>query len=289
MIFIPEIGLVLNKQKKNAVNVVEKVISLLEARGIEYILEKKSAAALNISDSKKYGEYAELRERAEKVIIFGGDGTFLHTANHFLGTDIPLLGVNLGKLGFLTEIETDEIEEALQYLDDGNYIIEKRMVLKASVVRNNKEVCSIDALNDAVIHRGAKSRMVSIDLYINDEIVNSYRADGIITATPTGSTAYSLSAGGPIVHPNIRSILVTPICPHTFYMRPMVIPDTEKLKIIAHGDSSLKLTADGQHNCSLKSDDKVKIAAAADELSIIKLPEKTFYTILHKKMKLGGI
>lgn len=274
----------LNTNKKEVFSVVNKVIKYLEEKNVKYYLEEKAAVKM---DKGEPADYKFLKSAADIIIIFGGDGTFLHTAHHFFGTNIPLLGINIGRLGFLTEIEKNEIKEALEYLIKGNYEIEERMILEGKIVSNSEDVYHNFALNDFVIHRGARSRLVSIDLYINNEIVNSYRADGIIIATPTGSTAYSLSSGGPIVNPQIRALLVTPICPHTLFIRPMVISDQEKVKIIIKGDHKMSFTADGSNDYSLQSSDEVYIKASSRKLSFIKIPDRTFYTILHKKMKVG--
>ena len=232
-------------------------------------------------------DYSKLRSKTDYIIIIGGDGTFLHTAHHFFGSDIPLLGINIGHLGFLTEIETNELENALEYLFNGNFSVEKRMILEGSIKSDQEKVYHNFALNDFVIHRGSHSRLLGIDLYINGEIVNSYRADGIIIATPTGSTAYSLSSGGPIINPQIRAMIVTPICPHSLFITPMVISDQEKLKIVVSGDYSMSFTADGAYNYSIKSKDEIYVQAAERELLFVKLPGRTFYSILHKKMKAG--
>ncbi len=200
---------------------------------------------------------------------------------------MPLLGINIGRLGFLTEIETNELDKALEYLISGNFSIEKRMILVGNIKSNGENVYHNFALNDFVIHRGSRSKLVAIDLYINDEIVNSYRADGIIIATPTGSTAYSLSAGGPIINPQIRAMIATPICPHSIFIRPMVISDQEQLKIIVSGDYTMSFTADGGYDYTIKSKDEIYVQASKRELSFVKLPGRTFYSILHKKLKAG--
>jgi NAD+ kinase len=233
--------------------------------------------------------FSQLRENVDIIIIFGGDGTFLHTAQHFFGSEIPLLGVNLGNLGFLTEIEIHELEKAFTYLLEEDYQVEKRMILESRIIKENNEIIKSQALNDIVLHRGAKPKLIKIDLFINEEIVHSYRADGIIIATPVGSTAYSLSAGGPIVNPQIRAIIVTPICPHTLYVRPMVISDRERLRIIASGESLMNVAADGRLNNTFSSGDQLLIEASSQDISLIKLPGRTFYTILHKKMRVGLI
>jgi NAD+ kinase len=283
--YIITIGLVLNINKKDAFIVVEKVIRLLKEKGVSYLIDKESAQILG--EYKKGADYLLLREKVDVILLFGGDGTFLHTAHNFIGANIPLLGINLGRLGFLTEIEISELEYTLQNLIEKNYCIEKRMLLEAKIIRNNREIYNGFALNDIVINRGARSRMISVELFINDEFINIYRADGIIMATPTGSTAYSLSAGGPIVNPRIRAILITPICPHSLLLRPMVISDLERIKVIISGEENMKITADGRNDLNLLTGDIVNVSASDKEISLVKLADRTFYSILHKKMRAG--
>src|SRR5690554_2154035 len=272
MILIPIIGIILNNQKKEAFPVAEKVMNYLRKRGIVFYLEESVDIISNEISGVKKVSYDKLKAEVDYVIIIGGDGTFLHTAHYFFGTGIPLLGINIGHLGFLTEIEIGEIESSLSQLLDGNFTIEKRLILKTRINSKDNLVYHNKALNDFVIHRGARSRLVSIEMYINDEIVNTYRADGLIVSTPTGSTAYSLSAGGPIINPQIRAIIVTPICPHSLFIKPMVISDQERVKIIIKGDHTMSFTADGACDYPINSNDEIYIEAAKEELSIVKLP-----------------
>ncbi|NLM96351.1 MAG: NAD(+) kinase [Halanaerobiaceae bacterium] len=283
--FISVIGIVFYIQKKEASSIAKKVIEHLQKRNIIYYIEENSAEILNIKE--KTADYKKLRTEADYIVIIGGDGTFLHTAHYFIGTKIPLLGINIGQLGFLTEIETNELEEALDNVIKGNYELEKRLIIKAEINSKGEIVYQNYALNDFVIHRGAHARLVAIELYINEEIVHSYRADGIIVSTPTGSTAYSLSAGGPIVNPQIRAIIVTPICPHSLFITPLIISDKEKVKIKISGNNNLSFTADGRAEYTVGSEDEILIEAAEKELFFIKLPNRTFYSILHKKMNIG--
>ncbi len=282
--FIPTIGIVLNTQKEEAFSIAKKLIALLSAKNINYYIEAKAAEMM---ERPEQASYSKLRADADYIIIIGGDGTFLHTAHHFFGSEVPLLGINIGRLGFLTEIETNELDNALDNLFSGNFTVEKRMILEVNIQSDGEEVYHNYALNDFVVHRGSRSKLVGIDLYINGEIVNSYRADGIIIATPTGSTAYSLSSGGPIINPQIRAMIVTPICPHSLFITPMVISDQERLKIVVTGDYTMSFTADGGYDYTIKSRDEIYVQASKRELLFVKLPDKTFYSILHKKMKAG--
>lgn len=279
----------LNTRKREAFTVAKKVLNYLSKNKVPFLLEKFASEIMEKEEKLEFkkADYNKLKKKADYILIIGGDGTFLHTAHYFFGTKVPLLGINIGRLGFLTEIEINELETALANVLEGNFDIEKRMIIESNIINNKEMVYHNYALNDFVIHRGSRSRLVSIDLYINDEIVNSYRADGIIVSTPTGSTAYSLSAGGPIINPQIRAMIVTPICPHSLFITPMVISDKEKIKIIITGDHIMSFTADGSYDYSIRSKDEILIEAAKKELYFIKLPNRTFYSILHKKMKVG--
>jgi NAD+ kinase len=280
-------ALIVNIDKKEAFTVAERAIEWFEARDKDYLIEK--SAAFQLSKSKKKADYQKIKAEADYIIIIGGDGTFLHSSHHFIGSDIPLLGINVGHLGFLTDVETEELVKALEMIDNDNYNIEKRMMLKTEHYREDKKIASSHALNDYVINRDPESHMLKIELFINNELVNNFRGDGLIIATPTGSTAYSLSAGGPIINPRlIKAILITPICPHNLHLRPMVISEQEQIKIKVDSDGRLvKGCADGRQQNEIVSGDEIYISGADQELSIIKLPDRTFYTTMKEKMNLA--
>lgn len=271
------------------VDIGEKALDLFNKKNIEYYIEKNSAFKLNLDkNDHEIAGYNRLRKEADIIILFGGDGTFLHTAHHFIGTDIPLLGVNLGSLGFMTEIEVKQFESALDRIITHDYYIEKRMMLESKVYRKNSEVFHSHSLNDIVINRAANSRLIDIDLYINNELVNSYNGDGLIISTPTGSTAYSLSAGGPIINPKTEAILITPICPHSLHIRPMVIGPWEKIEVVVNSnESNMKVNSDGHYDYDLKDEDKLLIKKSRKTISMVKFSEKTFYSTLRKKMRVG--
>ncbi len=293
---LKKIGLVLNTDKNKAYKIAKKVINWFDEKdkNIDILIEKSAVENAdkfkinNFTEKNYQATYQQMKNEIDLLILFGGDGTFLNTSHQFVGTDIPLLGINLGKLGFLTEIETNELYKTLEKLYKKKFNIEKRMLLKARVKNDDKLLKKSYALNDVVVNRGADAHLVTIRLYINDEFVNSYRADGLIIATPTGSTAYNLSAGGPIVNPQIRAIIITPICPHTLYVRPMVISENEKLKVIFSSENNdMKMNIDGKEMHDLKNEEKTLVSAADQSLSMVSFPDKTFYTILHDKMRVG--
>lgn len=283
---IKTIGLVLNTEKDNSLKVSKEMIDLIKEKNVDYLLEKQGAKELDLNH--KRASYDELREKADLIIVFGGDGTFLHTSLNFIGTGIPLMGINLGRIGFLTEIETNELGEALDDIIAGNYRIESRNTLEVCLERDNKLIEKKHAVNDVVINRSADGEMLKVDMHINNEFVNSYRGDGIIVSTPTGSTAYSFSAGGPIINPQVKAILITPLCPHAVHVKPMVISNNEVIEIDVEGEKDkIFLTTDGRNSLSIKQEDIVRIKSSDQDISLIKFPERTFYTILRNKMRVG--
>lgn len=288
MVEFSHLGLVLNVNKDKSFPNARKVYDWFQKRGVEVLIEEEAAGMMDLQETG--ASFSELREKVDLIILFGGDGTFLYTARNFMGSEVPLLGVNLGQLGFLTEIETEELEETMEKLVNGEYEIEKRLLLRIQIEREGETIVDSLALNDGVINRGANARMIGLEININDQFVNSYRADGLIIATPTGSTAYSLSAGGPLVNPCLEAIIVTPICPHTLYVRPLIVSATEKLAVRVSGDSQdMKITIDGNESHTLLAEDRIIIAAAEKTVSLLKLPGKTFYNILQEKMRTGMV
>lgn len=222
------------------------------------------------------------------ILLFGGDGTFLHTAHHFIGTNIPLLGVNLGSLGFMTDIEIKEFQKTFKKLIAGNYHLEKRMMIESKIIRNNNEVFHSYSLNDLVINRGADAGLIDIKLFVNDELASSYNGDGLVVATPTGSTAYSLSAGGPIVNPRTEAIVITPICPHSLHVRPMVIGGQEEIEIVVNCKiNDMKANSDGRYNFKLRNNDRIIIKKSKKKINVIKFSDHSFYSTLRKKMRVG--
>jgi len=283
---IKTIGLVLNTEKDNSLAVSKQLINLIKEKDLDYLLEKDGAKELDLNH--KRATFAELREQADMIILFGGDGTFLHTSLNFIGTGIPLMGINLGRIGFLTEIETNELDEALNAIISGNYRIENRNTLEVCLNREGEDIEKKFAINDVVLNRAADGEMLKIDMHINNEFVNSYRGDGIIVSTPTGSTAYSFSAGGPIINPQVKALLITPLCPHAVHVKPMVISDDEIIEIDADGEKDkMFLTTDGRDSIKIKKEDIVRIKSSEQEISLIKFPDRTFYTILRNKMRVG--
>ena len=265
----------------------KKLVSWLEERGKEVCIDNRTAAAI-----KREGlEPPEIPPRVEMIIVLGGDGTLLSAARLIANaqTDVPIFGVNLGGLGFLSELSLDELYGNLEKALAGRLKIEERMMLTASVLRRGKPIAKYRVLNDAVINKGALARMVELRVSVNGGHLTTLRADGLIVSTPTGSTAYSLSAGGPIIHPMIRCFVLTPICPHTLSNRPIALPDTVVVTACLSSPSEdVTLTLDGQIGFPLVPNDEVEIEKSRYTLKLIKHPTKSYYEILRTKLKWGN-
>ena len=281
------IGIIINFEKNEAPKITEKIIAWLEQHGKKVMV----AGAGLVGAGKKFAvcTEGELAKGADCIIVLGGDGTLLSTARNIAVRGIPLFGVNLGQLGFLTEIEQHDLEPALEKLISGRFGIEERMMIQARVLRNGLEICKFYGLNDAVITKGAFARIIRLKTFVNNEFVDIFPADGLIIATPTGSTAYSLSAGGPLVTPDLELMIVTPICPHTLYARPMVIAKNSVVRVeLQATQAEVMLTIDGQSGFQLEPFDDVIVERAPFNAKFMKLNQRGFYEILGTKLKEGG-
>ena len=233
----------------------------------------------------------EIPALVEMIIVLGGDGTLLSAARLVADahTDVPIFGVNLGSLGFMAEVSLDELYGNLEKAIAGKLGTEDRIMLTASVLRGGKRIAQYRVLNDAVINKGALARMMELRVSVNDGHLTTLRADGLIVATPTGSTAYSLSAGGPIIHPTIHCFVLTPICPHTLSNRPIALPDTVVVTVCLTSPSEdVSLTLDGQIGFPLEPNDVVAIKKSQFRMKLIKHPTKSYYEILRTKLKWGN-
>ena len=227
--------------------------------------------------------FANRRAKCDLVIAIGGDGTIIHTAKLLLPYDKPLLGVNMGRIGFLASLERNQID-MLKLLQKGEYHIEERMIVKANCFTEYPR--SFFALNDIVISKGSTAHMIDLRVYCDDRFVASYRADGVIVATPTGSTAYSLSAGGAVIDPTIQGLLLTPIAPYSFFSKSMLFRSDAKLRIIPVGyeNQTIGLSADGEQNIRLNSGEEIQLERADKTVKLINLTGKRFYEVIHDKM-----
>jgi NAD+ kinase len=222
------------------------------------------------------------------IVVLGGDGTLLSVARHYASLEIPILGVNVGGLGFLTEISLDELYPTMEHVLAGKYAVEERMMLTARLCRQGELCWEKHLLNDAVINKGALARIVELATWIDGEYLTTYRADGLIVSTPTGSTAYTLSAGGPIVYPTLRHIILIPICPFTLSNRPIILPDTVTVTVTFEEEvQDAYLTLDGQEGQALQREDRVEMRVAPQNLKLILSPHRSYFEILRTKLGWG--
>ncbi len=259
----------------------DKDIGYIYTNKIKSFLDGKGR--LSFIDS--YSDIEKKLVGADVAIVLGGDGTILRCAGEAAKTATPILGINLGNLGFLADVETTDIEVALDKLLNGNYVVEERFMLDAEIIRGEHTVEKVSALNDIVVSRSSFKRIVATDIYVDDSFAAHYDGDGIIVATPTGSTGYSFSAGGPIVDSSVFASIITPICPHTSFSTPMVIPGTKIIKIKFKDSFSQcsMLTVDGQQGYDLEPEDTVIIKASDKKTGLIKFDNSNFYEMLCKK------
>jgi NAD+ kinase len=235
-----------------------------------------------------FGSGGELRSDVDLAIVAGGDGTLLAVARNAAPLGIPILGINLGSLGFLTELQPDEVFKELEAVLDGQFHIEERQALRVRHLRKGKVQQEYALLNDAVISKSALARMITIELRIDGERVATYTSDGLIISTPTGSTAYNLSAGGPILEPSLRAFVITPICPHTMTYRPLVVPGSMLVEasLLSTGEA-VYLTLDGQIGIPLESDDSLAVQTHPSAVRLVRVADRGFFEVLRRKLRWG--
>lgn len=283
---IKTVGIVAKPRSELAARIVPEMIDWLSARGVAARLDPESAGyAHRPSDLQR----SDVPKGTQLVIVLGGDGTLLSAARAIGGSDIPLFAVNLGGLGFLTAITVDDTYPQLERALNGDLAIGRRRTLHCELWRDGKRLYEYDALNDMVLTKAEIARMIDLEVQIDGHFVCVYKADGLIVATPTGSTAYSLSAGGPIVFPTVAALTITPICPHTLTHRPVVLDDESTIQVInLSDDQSTYLTIDGQVGELLKRNDYVLCRRSQHSISLIQPPNMMFFDVLREKLKWGG-
>lgn len=279
-------GIILNSEKPQAVEIGNELYRWLGRRGINVFYLQEDAGSMEHPD-KGLSE-KELAEAADLFISLGGDGTLLRTARIAGDSEKPVFGVNLGNFGFLVAVEPKDVYAGLEKILEGKFLYDRRMVLKAIVYRNGETVGFAYGLNDVVITKGGFSRMVKLGIFVAGEYVNNYPADGIIISSPTGSTGYSLSAGGPIVSPKVDVIIITPICPHTLYTRPLIISPEDGIRIVLETmGQEVVLTIDGQVGFVLQEGDEVVVERAPYRTTLVRFPGRTFYDVVRDKLNKG--
>jgi NAD+ kinase len=280
------IGIVSRPRHDDIAAVVPQLVGWLEARSLAVLCDKETASSLPAGKRERTRE--ELAEEADLIIVLGGDGTLLAAARSLGEKIVPILPVNLGGLGFLTSVTLADLYPVLEEVLAGKTRLSERTMLDTQILRGGKTAERYRALNDAVFNKGALARMLDLDLFVDGDFVCSYKADGLILSTPTGSTAYSLAAGGPIVYPSVAAFVVTPICTHTLTDRPLVIPDTSKIEVsFKSGDEPVYLTLDGQVGVELQRGDRIAITKSAHTLRLVRPSKKSYFEILRNKLKWG--
>jgi NAD+ kinase len=281
------IGIAAKPNKPEAGPILRDLMDWIQTRGREVLLDE--AAAASCLAAGRGIPRSEIVTKADLLVVLGGDGTLLAMARLIGSREIPILGVNLGGLGFLTEITLDELFPTLESVLGDRFTVSRRLTLSARVLRDRQLIGSYEALNDVVITNPALSRIVELETHVNGEYVATFRGDGLIVSTPTGSTAYCLSAGGPILYPTLPGLVIIPICPHTLTNRPLVVPESAVVEV-AHGSAgeNVQLTVDGQVGVGLRHRDVIAIQRSARTIALIRSPTLNYFELLRTKLKWGG-
>jgi len=272
------------KITEESIRLVSSLSETLAERGYEVLLDEDTCLAMGGAGPNCARE--EIGSRSDLVITLGGDGTLLSVARH-VPSGVPIMGVNMGTLGFLTEITVEELPHVLDAVLDGRYEAEVRVTFDVEV-RNGSGTRSFRVLNDVVVNKAAPARILEMWIEVSGRFVSSFRADGLIVSTPTGSTAYNLSAGGPIIYPTMGAMVITPICPHTLTNRPIVLPDSVEVEVgIVPGKENVILTLDGQEGILVAEDDRIFVTKSQETVSLVQSPDKNYFDVLRQKLKWG--
>lgn len=276
------------KAQDEAMNKAKELETWLEAKGIE-VITKQNVPAPITSRECLVENIPKAPSDLSCVVVLGGDGTFLSSIRWIQDTGVPVLGMNLGAFGFLTEASVERLFPIMEDIVKGSFTTEERILLSAKVLRDGEQIVCQVVLNDVVINKEALARTVHINTYIDDDYLTTFKADGLIIATPTGSTAYSLSAGGPIIHPSVRTIILTPICPFTLTNRPLILPDSTTIKVrIDVRDAPVFLTFDGQVGLHVTPQDAIVVQKAPHTIQMLRPPDLNYYHVLKEKLRWGG-
>lgn len=282
-------GLIVHLGKDIAISTAKGLLKSLPGQGVEVLLDPETADYLHLPEAS-FGE-EDLASKMDVAVVLGGDGALLNAARRLAGTGLPILGVNVGHLGFLTEVELEGMKYAFDRILSGRYETEERMMVHAEVRRGERGIVKeFIGLNDVVITKGAFARMIRLDTHVGSSLIGTYPADGVIVATPTGSTGYSLSAGGPIVNPAMNMLILTFICPHTLGARSFVVSPEDEIKVVLQAQSEeVMLTIDGQVGFRLEHQDEVAVRAATEKTYLIKLGYRDFYEVLKTRLAEGKV
>ncbi len=281
---IKKIGIICKHDNVPAWELAGRLKTWLDGRSIETVCDQGTAAHLGIPGVRK----EDVSEHSDAVVVFGGDGTLLSVARLVAERGTPIIGVNLGTLGFLTTVPVEQVYATMDTVITGQYNVQERIMLLVSIKRGGKVISSHHVLNDMVINKGALARIIDLDTFIDGKFLTTFRADGLIVCTPTGSTGYSLSANGPIVHPSLNCLGITPICPHTLTNRPLILPDTVVFEAMIRSETEdVYLTLDGQVGFLLKQEDVVEAKVASHKIYMVMSPQEDYYHMLRTKLKWG--
>jgi len=284
---IRTVGIIARPRREDIARVVPPLIAWLNVHGATVVCDSETGDCIGTLAGDTLKREA-IPECADLLIVLGGDGTLLSAARLAAPCKVPILAVNLGGLGFLTTVSQDEIYEILEEIFTDKHRVSERVMLEAEIVRGGAVIRRQIALNDAVLNKAALARIMDLELRVDGQYVTTYKADGLILSTPTGSTAYSLAAGGPIIYPIVEAFVATPICPHTLTHRPLVIPDSAKIEIeFQAGGEDVFLTLDGQIGVELFQGDHIQVQKAPDKLYLVRPAKKQYYEILRSKLKWG--
>jgi NAD+ kinase len=281
---INTVGIISKPNIAQAADIVCNLIGWLEGRGISYRCDEQTAQYARLSH---FVSREELPEGTDLIVVLGGDGTLLSAARVVDGRDIPLFAVNLGHLGFLTSITVDDLYPELERAVAGEHRIGRRRMVDCELMRHDKTIATYSALNDVVVTKSELARMIDLDTHVDDHFVAAYKADGLIISTPTGSTAYSLSAGGPVIFPSVGALCITPICPHMLTNRPVIVPHTSIVRILNHGEEGTYLTIDGQVGEPICRGDQIVCRSSHKTIQLIRPPKMLFFDVLREKLKWG--
>ena len=283
---IKKIGIVSKPKKAEIREIVPRLVEWLRKRDIEVSIDKETGSILE--SSEKCLTRNELPGKVDLLVVLGGDGTLLAAARALYRHEVPIFAVNLGDLGFLTVITQDEMYPALEGVLSGNYRSERRVQIEGELVRADEVLSTFRALNDVVLNKGAIARIQDFEVYADGEFISNYKSDGLIVSTPTGSTAYSLAAGGPVVSPSVEAFIVTPICAHTLTNRPLVLRDSANIEIVVKSQrEAAYLTVDGQVGIATHSEDIIRVRKSDSYVELIQPPQRNYFEILRQKLKWG--
>jgi NAD+ kinase len=288
---IRRVGVLLKPHHPEAVRTICRLLEHLNARGITLVavpcdhcaeIERVTGHTLEVAEPEQIAASVDL------IVVLGGDGTMISTARLLDNRSVPVLGINYGRLGYLTEVRVEEMTDALDAVLAGDYRLDSRLMLAAELWRGDEKLLRNRVLNDVVVSKSALARIIEIETKLDTQLVNVFRADGLIVSTPTGSTAYNLSAGGPIIYPSMNAVVITPICPHTLSNRPLVVPDTAEIEVtLKTPQEEVALTLDGQVGFRLEAGDRVRITKSRTTFNLVQPLTRNYFEVLRGKLKWG--